>query len=260
MSQESPARTPTKSNPALSAPLTERTGIPVFIELPPLPPAATVAPAPAVASQFAASPATELIQSLQDSSADTACEAAIALGKLDDCAAVAPLIEVVENRSGYFHSVVRAAACASLGQLGDRSATPALINAIDDPRAETSAEAIRALAALGDERAVEPLTAVLRNAEGFFAPLVCHTAAGALRQFKSPQAAAALTTFAADFNEVLAVAAPPVNLPEITYDLIAESAYEIWEKSGRPDGRASENWLQAETQLRANRSAIDRSR
>jgi len=37
-------------------------------------------------------------------------------------------------------------------------------------------------------------------------------------------------------------------------DEIAYCAYLIWEKEGRPPGRAREHWLQAETQLTACRA------
>ena len=36
----------------------------------------------------------------------------------------------------------------------------------------------------------------------------------------------------------------------ITYDQIAQRAYEIWDKEGRPDGKAREHWLRAEEELR----------
>jgi hypothetical protein len=243
MSQEQLNAIPAaKNNPVPPASVNRRAGIPVFVDLPPQTQAT-----PAAAS------AEELIRALQDSSAETACDAAIALGELGDHAAVAPLIDVVENFGGYFHEMVRVAACASLGGLGDRSATPALLNAINDPMAETSAAAIGALAAIGDERAVEPLMAVLRNADGFFLPVVRLAAAAALQQFKSPAASAALEAVATDIREDLALraaAAPPESSVEITHESIAEAAYEIWQKHGRREGEALADWLQAEGQLR----------
>jgi hypothetical protein len=39
-----------------------------------------------------------------------------------------------------------------------------------------------------------------------------------------------------------------------TPEEIADCAYLIWEKEGRPPGRAREHWLQAETQLMACRA------
>jgi hypothetical protein len=39
-----------------------------------------------------------------------------------------------------------------------------------------------------------------------------------------------------------------------TKDEIAQCAYLIWEREGRPTGRAKEHWLQAESQLMATRA------
>jgi hypothetical protein len=39
-----------------------------------------------------------------------------------------------------------------------------------------------------------------------------------------------------------------------TAEEIAHCAYLIWEREGRPVGRAKEHWLQAETQLLATRA------
>ncbi len=35
---------------------------------------------------------------------------------------------------------------------------------------------------------------------------------------------------------------------------VAERAYEIWQQSGRPQGRDQEHWFQAERELRAGKS------
>lgn len=235
-----------------------RTDSPVFVELPPQPQAAQEHPAPAVGAQWS-SPLADLIADLRSWSADTACGAAIAMGKPGERAAVAPLIEVVEDHGNYFHSVVRAAACASLGQLGDWSATPALLNAINDPTAEVSAEAVRALGVLGDERAIEPLMEVMRNQDGFFLPGVCLAAAAALQEFKSPREAEVPQTVAADIDENTVfrdAMVTPVHLADIKHESIAEAAYAIWQNRGWPDGEALQNWLQAEAELRAKRSAF----
>lgn len=109
-----------------------------------------------------------LLAALRDLDADVARDAATALGRLGGTSAVEPLIEVITNANGYFHSVVRSAAAASLGQLNDQRAVPALLNAVNDPIAEPSSEAIRALANLRDERAVSALIEVVRNRNGFF--------------------------------------------------------------------------------------------
>jgi hypothetical protein len=39
-----------------------------------------------------------------------------------------------------------------------------------------------------------------------------------------------------------------------TREEIADFAYLIWEREGRPEGRAREHWLQAETQLMITRA------
>jgi HEAT repeat protein len=109
-----------------------------------------------------------LITALNDSDADVAREAAASLGLLRNEAAVEPLITVVNNFDGYFHSVVRIAAIHSLGRLGDQRALVPLLNAIRDPVAEASAEAIRAVALLPDPRGLPALLGVVRNEQGFF--------------------------------------------------------------------------------------------
>jgi hypothetical protein len=36
----------------------------------------------------------------------------------------------------------------------------------------------------------------------------------------------------------------------VTYDMIAQRAFEIWEQEGRPEGRDWNHWLAAEAELR----------
>ena len=40
---------------------------------------------------------------------------------------------------------------------------------------------------------------------------------------------------------------------------IAERAYLIWEKMGRPEGQAQEHWLRAETELAAEPAVVSNS-
>lgn len=40
----------------------------------------------------------------------------------------------------------------------------------------------------------------------------------------------------------------------ITTEVIAARAYTLWEQAGRPNGRDQEYWLQAENQLKENKS------
>jgi HEAT repeat protein len=110
-----------------------------------------------------------LIGRLRDPDAEVARDAAATLGTLPaDAQAVAALGEVLLNADGYFHSVVRAAAAASLGTLKAPQSVEALIHATGDTMAEASEEAIKALGRLGDRRALPSLESIVRNQNGFF--------------------------------------------------------------------------------------------
>ena len=129
-----------------------------------------------------------LVTALYDSDADVAREAASSLGILGNDAAVEPLMAVLNNRDGFFHSVVRIAATNSLGQLRDLRAVVPLLNAIRDPNAEASAEAIRAIANLPDPRALPALLEVVRNEHNFYLPTTRRAAILGLAQIGGPQA------------------------------------------------------------------------
>lgn len=133
-----------------------------------------------------------LIAALADSDADVARDAATSLGLLGSTAAVEKLIEVLDDRDGYFHSVVRVAAIQSLGQLRDVRAVEPLLNAIKDPIAEASAEAIRALATSPDPRTLPALLEVVRNEHGFFLNTTRRAAILGLAQIGGAQAACEL--------------------------------------------------------------------
>lgn len=49
-------------------------------------------------------------------------------------------------------------------------------------------------------------------------------------------------------------------LVEITHESIAELAYRIWVRHGRLEGKALQDWLQAQAQLRAERWASRESK
>jgi HEAT repeat protein len=151
---------------------------------------ATAAEALGRLADIAAVPA--LIGGLRDSDADVARESAVALGCLGSAAAVEPLIGVLQNRDGFFHSVVRAAATGSLGQLLDRRAVVPLLNAINDPVAEISVEAIGALGAMPDPRSIPALLEVVRNEHGFFVGTTRRAAILALARIGGEQAACEL--------------------------------------------------------------------
>jgi HEAT repeat protein len=142
-----------------------------------------------------------LLAGLQDLDADVAREAATALGNSGNPAAVEPLIEIVQNTNGYFHSVVRSAAAAGLANLKDRRAVEALLTAVNDPITDPSTEAIRALAKLADPRAIAALVAVVRNETGFYAGSVRRAAVLGLTQLGGEVAKATLREVAANEAE-----------------------------------------------------------
>lgn len=175
---------------------------------PPKKAAETVAPAPIISAavEKVSNPidraaALAKIAALRGSDADVARDAAAALGTLGDASAVEPLIEVLGNANGYFHSVVRAAAASSLAQLNDARAFQPLVNAVRDNMAEASAEAVRALAKMGDPRAVGVLIDIVRNPTGYFLSTVRLAAVTGLKQLGGERAVAELARVAADGSE-----------------------------------------------------------
>jgi HEAT repeat protein len=93
-------------------------------------------------------------------------QAARALGELKDVRTVKPLITALKDNS----EVVRRTACEELGKLGPLIRDPALRASIVPPliallndEGPTIKDAAKALGAIGDARAVEPLIAALKN-------------------------------------------------------------------------------------------------
>lgn len=158
----------------------------------------STAPAAAVSPAIDSDTTRQLIAALRDSDADIAREAATSLGQAGGASAVESLIEVVANENGYFHAVVRSAAAASLGQLKDRRAVDALLKAIYDQIADSSSEAVRALAALGDPRAVSALLDVVRNHNGYFVNSVRRAAVLGLIQLGGEEVQAELRNVSAN--------------------------------------------------------------
>jgi HEAT repeat protein len=114
-------------------------------------------------------------------------------------------LEVLANSNGYFHSVVRAAAASSLGQIGDLRGVEPLLAAIADPIAEVSSESIRALATLGDVRAVDTLINVVENPTGYFLPVTRQAAILALAKLGGEQAVSELQIIASSAWEEPAI-------------------------------------------------------
>ncbi len=170
------------------------------------PVAVVAAPAPVVVAEVKPKAATivdiqPMLAGLHDLDADVACEAATALGNSANPAAVVPLIEIIQNSNGYFHSVVRSAAAAGLATLKDRRAVEALLSAVNDPITDPSTEAIRALASLADPRAIACLVEVVRNESGFYAGSVRRAAVSGLAKLGGDLAKATLREVAANEHE-----------------------------------------------------------
>lgn len=142
-----------------------------------------------------------LVATLRDSTAEIARDAATILSAHQEASVTAALIEVITNRDGYYHSLVRAAAAESLGRSKALSAFDALAGAVRDPIVGPSIEAIRSLAALGDPRAAGVLVAVLRNRDGYHLDAARAAAAEALSRFQEPAVREALQHAAADAAE-----------------------------------------------------------
>ena len=192
------AETPAKAQPVASAPAVQAVVPQVVKELasPSASERANAATAIGKSQNVAAVKA--LLVTLQDLNAEVAREAATSLGLLGDASAVEPLIEIITNVNGYFHAVVRSAAAASLGKLKDLRAVEPLLNAVYDPIADSSSEAISALAALGDRRAVGALIEVVRNRNGFFVNSVRRAAVLGLIKLGGEEAQAELRFVSTD--------------------------------------------------------------
>lgn len=190
------AKTPAVATAAaVSAPSVEVKPAVATVVATAIPPVATPKPVTLPTSTVA------LLVALRDRSADVAREAAISLGKARDLSAVGPLEQVVCNADNYFHPVVRAAAAESLGQLGDIHAVDALVIGTRDSMAEASAESVRALATLKDQRAVAPLIEIVRNTNHYYLPIVRRAAVMALIKLGGPQAIATIKAVIANTNE-----------------------------------------------------------
>jgi HEAT repeat protein len=168
-------------------------------------PAAT-AEKPVVETKTAAFAVIEpMLAGLRHIDADVAREAATELGKSGNPAAVAPLIDVVENANGYFHSVVRSAAAVSLALLKDSRAVDSLIEMVNDPITDPSTEAIHALAALGDRKAVARLIEVTRNTNNYYAGSVRRAAVAGLIKLGGDAAVTELRRLTATATEDAAI-------------------------------------------------------
>jgi biotin carboxyl carrier protein len=115
------------------------------------------------AAQDAPEGVRQRIERLKSPDSGIRCSAAVELGKLAHAAAVEPLTELLEKDDDLF---VRRAAARALGEINDRKAVPALIDALMDSEIYVSLQAAKSLRSItGKEFGFkETLTASKRRA------------------------------------------------------------------------------------------------
>jgi HEAT repeat protein len=138
-----------------------------------------------------------LLAALKDEDPEVCAGAAVALGKIGDTSAVAPVIALLEDKD----VAVRCRAATSLKDFSDPRVVPALIGALKcvkmekeegvlrcgntpDPEWESAASAAWALGKMKCREAVEPLIAALKQGDNHFAMF----AAEALGRIGDPRA------------------------------------------------------------------------
>lgn len=99
------------------------------------------------------------IARLESHDSDISIMAAAKLGKLGDRTAVPALIEALRTR----HAHIRATCARALGELGDPAAIPALIEALRDPDTSVSYTAADALGQIGTNKAVPILMQIMKE-------------------------------------------------------------------------------------------------
>ncbi len=104
----------------------------------------------------------KLIELLKDKDYGVRYQALFALGKIGDKKVVEFILPLLHDSD----SLVRRGAIRSLTELGDSSLTPVLIKFLDDTSVHQ--EAVKALARIGDARAVEPLIKLFSNKDYFY--------------------------------------------------------------------------------------------
>lgn len=98
----------------------------------------------------------QLIDALGHEALQVRAVAALALGRIRDGRAFAPLVEMLQGDSG-----ARLYAAMALGRFGDQRAVEPLLSALNDRVAAPFA--LHSLGHLGDPRAIPPLVEILKN-------------------------------------------------------------------------------------------------
>ena len=129
----------------------------------------------------------ELVKRLSDNNPDQQFKICEILGELRDPVAVQPLLEQLKNRSAKGSaSTVATAAAMALGKLADRSAAPALMDALDSGDSDLKYSAAVALGNLRAVEAVPKLKEALKDkATTFYQLFVRAAAADALGKLRA---------------------------------------------------------------------------
>ena len=130
-----------------------------------------------------------LIHALRDRSVEVAVAAATSLSVSTSARARRALLAVVENREGYYHSLVRASAVHGLGGVQLREDPMPLQRALRDLEAEVSIAAVGALSSYWDRESAQALLGVVENADGFYLPITRLAAARGLERLPQCQLA-----------------------------------------------------------------------
>lgn len=138
-----------------------------------------------------------LVERLTDRKDSVRGAAAVALGQLGDPTAVTSLAAILDPQAGLMpakkgqknkreqNQLILRAAARSLGQIGNRAGVPALIDVLQDERAESDLrrEAASALGAIGDAAAIP----ALRSVEATSDPYLGEAAQQAIRRIARHQ-------------------------------------------------------------------------
>jgi hypothetical protein len=123
-----------------------------------------------------------LVRALRDQSVEVAVAAAEALSNQYDDLAVGELLQVLENRDGYFSPVTRVAAITGLARRLDVARFDPVFAALRDIDAEVSIAAVAVIADRVPSKAGSLLLPVLCDKSGYYLPLVRLAVANALER------------------------------------------------------------------------------
>jgi HEAT repeat protein len=123
-----------------------------------------------------------LVQALRDPSAEVAVAAVDALASHHEPRSTETLLTVLANADGYFNPMTRVAAMAGLARRLRLDELAPVFAAVRDIDAEVSIAAVAVIGERAPAVARDHLLPILRNAQGYFLPLVRLAAANALER------------------------------------------------------------------------------